>query len=200
MKVNYSKALFEVKATVRAAENNSLQVQLIPANPSFKLFYTLDGTPPTNQSLLYSQPISITKNTVVKAASFEGAVQKSAVLEQKFDIHLATGASVTLEQEPSNSYKANGAFSLVDGIYGDRGKFGRDWLGFSGKDVLATIDLGAVKSIHTLLIDVLSSSASWIYYPKQITISYSENGTDYYDEQTISAQEIKDYKKEIKSE
>ena len=198
MKVNYSKALFEVKATVRAAENNSLQVQLIPANPTFKLFYTFDGTPPTSRSLLYSQPISITKNTVLKAASFEGTVQKSAILEQKFDIHLATGASVTLEQEPSNSYKANGAFSLVDGIYGDRGKFGRDWLGFSGKNVLATIDLGAVKSIHTLLIDVLSSSASWIYYPKQITISYSENGTDYYDEQTISGQEIEDFKGVVK--
>jgi hexosaminidase len=139
---------------------------------------------------LYSQPIIIEKNTTLKAASFDSNVQKSAVLEQKFEIHLATAATVTLKNEPSNSYKANGAFSLVDGMYGDRGKFGRDWLGFSGKDVLATIDLGSVKKVQSITIDVLSSPASWIYYPKQIAISYSENGIDYSAENTISVKEI----------
>jgi hexosaminidase len=198
MKVNYSKALFEVKAKISATENHLLQVELIAANATSSIYYTLDGTQPTNKSLLYTKPILIKKNTLLKAASFEAGIQKSAVLEQKFEMHLATGATVTLDEAPSNSYKANGAFSLVDGMYGDRGKIGRDWLGFSGKDVLATIDLGSVKSIHTLLIDVLSSSASWIYYPKQITISYSENGTDYYDEQTISGQEIEDFKGFVK--
>lgn len=190
MKVNYSKALFEVKAKILATENHLLQVELMAANATSSIYYTLDGTQPTNNSLLYTKPMTINKNTLLKAASFEAGVQKSAVLEQKFEMHLATGAKVTLVESPSNSYKANGAFSLVDGMYGDRGKFGRDWLGFSGKDVKATIDLGSVKTVQTITIDVLSSPASWIYYPKQITVAYSENGIDYTSEKIVSTDEI----------
>jgi hexosaminidase len=190
MNVNYSKALFEVKTKITATDNHSLQVELVASNPSFSIYYTLDGGKPTNHSSLYSKPIIIDANSQLKAASFEGEIQKSAVLEQKFEVHLATAATVTLKDIPSDSYKANGAFSLVDGMYGDRGKFGRDWLGFSGKDAIATIDLGSVKKVHNFTIDVLSSPASWIYYPKKITISYSENGIDYSAERIISIQEI----------
>lgn len=200
MKVNYSKSLFEVKAKITATDTHLLQVELVAANPSFSIFYTLDETQPTSNSLLYSKPIKIETNTLLKAASFEADIQKSAVLEQKFAIHLATGAIVLLKNEPSSSYKANGAFSLVDGMYGDRGKFGRDWLGFSGKDVMATVDLGSVKKVHTITIDVLSSPASWIYYPKQITVSYSENGIDYSTERSISVKEIEDSKGIVKIE
>ncbi|MSP84695.1 MAG: beta-N-acetylhexosaminidase [Flavobacteriaceae bacterium] len=198
MNVNYSKALFEVKAKITASATHLLEVELVAAIPSFSILYSLDGTQPTSRSLVYTKPITIEKNTTLKAVSFEGATQKSAVLEQKFEIHLATGAIVKLNGEPSNSYKAYGAFSLVDGMYGDRGKFGRDWLGFSGKDAIATIDLGSVKKVHSITIDVLSSPASWIYYPKQITISYSKNGIDYSDELSILGQEIEDSKGIVK--
>jgi hexosaminidase len=200
MNVNYSKALFEVKAKISASDDHLLKVELAAANPTSSIFYTLDNTNPTNTSLLYRQPIIIEKNTTLKAASFDSNTQKSAVLEQKFEIHLATAATVSLKDEPSKSYKANGAFSLVDGMYGDRGKFGRDWLGFSGKDVMATIDLGSLKKVQSLTVDVLSSPASWIYYPKHITISYSENGFDYSSESTISVKEIESSKGVVKIE
>ena len=200
MKVNYSKALFEVKAKITASENHLLQVELVAANPSSSIFYTLDESQPTSNSLLFAKPITIEKNTTLKAASFEGATQKSAILEQKFETHLATAATVSLKEEPSNSYKANGAFSLVDGMYGDRGKFGRDWIGFSGKDAIATIDLGSLKKVNSITIDVLSSPASWIYYPKQITVSYSENGIDYSTERNIAVQEIESSKGVVKVE
>jgi hexosaminidase len=198
MKVNYSKALFEVKAKISATENHLLQVELAAANATSSIYYTLNETQPTSGALLYTKPITIEKNTVLKAASFDVNVQKSAVLEQKFEMHLATGATVTLDEGPSNSYKANGAFSLVDGMYGDRGKFGRDWLGFSGKDVKATIDLGLVKTVQSITVDVLSSPASWIYYPKQITVSYSENGIDYTSEKIVTTQEIETSKGIVK--
>lgn len=50
--------------------------------------------------------------------------------------------------------------------------------------------MGSVKTVHTITIDVLSSPASWIYYPKQITVAYSENGIDYTSEKLVSSQEI----------
>jgi hexosaminidase len=46
----------------------------------------------------------------------------------------------------------------------------------------------------------LSSPASWIYYPKKITVSYSENGIDYSSERSISVQEIEVSKGIVKVE
>jgi hexosaminidase len=54
--------------------------------------------------------------------------------------------------------------------------------------------------VHSITIDVLSSPASWIYYPKQITVSYSENGIDYSTERSISVKEIEDSKGIVKIE
>jgi hexosaminidase len=60
--------------------------------------------------------------------------------------------------------------------------------------------MGSVKTVQTITIDVLSSPASWIYYPKQITVTYSENGIDYYSEKIITTQEIEASKGIVKIE
>jgi hexosaminidase len=191
MKINYSKALFEVKSNIQPLKDPSgLAVKLIPADSAFSIFYTTDGTIPTRQSLLYTAPIPLVTSTTLKAASFISGIQKSAVLEQSFDFHKGIGAHVTLQPEPSKTYSANGAFSLVDGIYGDRGKFGRDWLGFSGKDISAVIALNKTEALHKITVDVLSSPASWIYYPRQITVAISLDGVTYSKEMEITKDEI----------
>lgn len=191
MKINYSKALFEVKSNIQPLKDPSgLAVKLIPADSAFSIFYTTDGTIPTRQSLLYTAPIPLATSTTLKAASFISGIQKSAVLEQSFDFHKGIGAHVTLQPEPSKTYSANGAFSLVDGIYGDRGKFGRDWLGFSGKDISAVIALNKTEALHKITVDVLSSPASWIYYPRQITVAISLDGVTYSKEMEITKDEI----------
>ena len=191
LKINYSKAIYEVNSTIQPLENQTgLSVKLIPADPSFTVLYTTDGSTPTSQSTPYLAPISLVTSTTLKAASFISGIQKSAVLEQKFDFHKGIGAQVTIQPEPSKTYAAHGAFSLVDGIYGDRGKFGRDWLGFSGKDLNAIVSLNKVESIQKVTIDVLSSPASWIYYPKLITMALSLDGITFGKEMEITKEEI----------
>jgi hexosaminidase len=191
MKINYSRALFEVKSNIQPLPNQTgLEIKLIPADTTFSLFYTTDGSAPTNQSTLYTEPIPLVHSTTIKAASFSSGVQKSAVLEQTFDFHKAIGAHVTIQPEPSKTYAANGALSLVDGIYGDRGKFGRDWLGFSGKDLSATVALNKLTSLHKITIDVISSPASWIYFPSHISVALSSDGITYAKEIEITKDAI----------
>ena len=60
-----------------------------------------------------------------------------------FLITKSTGKKITLEKQPSEAYSTGGAASLVDGIRGNMKNHGKSWLGFSGKDVVATIDFGA---------------------------------------------------------
>ena len=110
--------------------------------------------------------------------------------EQSFSIHQATSRLVSLKNQPNKNYNKGGAFALVDGIKGDTTKFGRDWLGFSGDDLNAIIDLGSKQKINRLGIGVLSSPTSWIYFPKKITFSVSQDMMKFEEVKAFSFEEI----------
>jgi hexosaminidase len=45
---------------------------------------------------------------------------------------------------------------------GNPSKYGRDWLGFWGKDMNATVDLGTTETISKIQINTLLGEGSWI--------------------------------------
>jgi hexosaminidase len=152
--------------------------------------YTIDGTQPTAQSKPYDQPLEITKSQTIKATYFENGLAKSNVAEQQFHIHKAVSQLVSLQNQPSGNYSKGGGFTLVDGIKGDKAKFGQHWLGFSGTDLIATIDLGSKQKINHLSIGLLSSPSSWIYFPKKVTFQVSEDMLQFETVGTFSFEEI----------
>ena len=54
--------------------------------PQPQIFYTLDGTEPTVHSTLYTEPITVTEETVVKAVALADGYLLSAVAEAKTEI------------------------------------------------------------------------------------------------------------------
>jgi hexosaminidase len=66
-----------------------------------------------------------------------------------------------LVHQPHENYGIGGSFTLVDGMKGNPSKFGRDWLGFWGKDMNATIDLGKVEMISKI-------SINYMFYQKEV--------------------------------
>lgn len=58
----------------------SQTIELGSVTPGVSIYYTLDGSIPTKQSLLYTEPITISQNTVIKAIAIRGNVN-SSVLE-----------------------------------------------------------------------------------------------------------------------
>jgi len=188
----YSKAMFEVTAEVMPRPGGNGALYLLKSNKENGIIrYTTDGSQPDKDAKSYSQPLEITKSQTIKAAFFENDNQKSNVSAQPFLIHKATSRLVSLESEPHKNYNKGGGFTLVDGIKGDSTKFGRDWLGFSGNDLNATIDLGSRQKISRLSIGVLSSPSSWIYFPKKITFSVSEDMLHFEEVKTFSFEEIR---------
>jgi hexosaminidase len=187
-KINYSKALFEVTTKVHPAENG-VAFELQSVHPK-GIKYTTDGTAPTAASLAYEKPILITANQTIKAAYFENDKPKSATIEQLFSVTKSTGKKIELLHQPHENYGIGGGFTLVDGMKGNTAKFGRDWLGFWGKDMNATIDLEASRSVSKVEISTLSAPASWIYYPKNMTIWVSNDGKNFEQVSMISSEEI----------
>ncbi len=196
--INYSKSIFEVTTKVKPSEKgNGILFELKSANNSNKIRYTTDGSNPTAKSLQYSNPIAVTKSQTIKAAYFENEKQKSATVEQAFTFNKATGQKITLVHPPHENYSIGGALTLVDGIKANRSKLGKDWLGFSGKDLIATIDLEKKENINKISISTLSSEGSWIHYPKSIEILVSTDGKNFQSLKQISAEEIKSAKGEL---
>ena len=193
--INYSKAIFEVTSKVNPAENG-VAFELKSANPT-GIKYTTDGSEPNANSISYVTPILVTKNQTIKAAYFENGKSKSATIEQLFFITKSTGKKIELLQQPHENYGIGGSFTLVDGMKGNPSKFGRDWLGFWGKDLNATIDLGKLETISKISINTLSSEGSWIYFPKSIEILVSKDGRNYIPIAIVSSKEIQENKGKI---
>lgn len=196
--INYSRAIFEVTTKVKASDKgNGVLFELKSATNSNAIRYTTDESNPSFNSIPYSIPIEITKSQTIKAAYFEKEKQKSATIEQKFFSSKSFGKKITLVNQPHENYNNGGAFTLVDGIIGNRSKFGRDWLGFSGNDLIATLDLGKPEMINKVIICVLENQSSWIYYPKNIEVLISNDGQNFESASQINLTEIKDVKGEV---
>lgn len=63
-----------------------IQVELGSPNSSAVIHYTTDGSEPDNTSIIYSEPISIDSNTVIKAICFENEKIQSEIVTNSYFI------------------------------------------------------------------------------------------------------------------
>jgi hexosaminidase len=75
-----------------------------------------------------------------------------------------------------------GAAAMVNGIVGSDERYGDgEWLGWSGEDFEATIDLGKTQDINKISLRFYNGNGQWIYLPKKVTISSSSDGKNFTD-------------------
>ncbi len=190
--INYSKSIYELKVSISPLpDRDGILVELSSPFKSGKIFYTLNGDHPGINSTLYSGAFKIRESCAMKAVYFEDGKQRSNELIQDFYVSESTGKNIKLKSPPHENYFCNGAQSLVDGIKGDLHKHGQNWLGWWGPDIIATVDLGKVKTISTLTMDVFDDEPAWIYLPKEIEILHSADGLNFTSLRKISHEEIK---------
>ncbi|MCQ4139781.1 beta-N-acetylhexosaminidase [Chryseobacterium sp. EO14] len=189
MGVNYAKSIYNVSGKVISSENGVTYELSTSQNPD-GIRYTVDGTDPSANSQTYKNPVQISKSMTVKSAYFENGQLKSAISSQSFTISKTTGKKITLEEQPSENYSFGGAFTLGDGITGNQKQLGKTWLGFQGKDVVATIDFGQKTQFSEVYFNTLDNKGSWIHFAKSAQIFVSDNGTDFKLIKEIGKEEI----------
>lgn len=89
--------------------------------------------------------------------------------------NLAYRKKVKLAAKPDRRYCHNGAKALTDGVVGHL-DYNQDWLGFYGKAMDATIDLGRKTMVDEVLADFFFYPLSWIFLPEQVEVYVSANG------------------------
>ena len=188
--IRYSKAIFEIRDEVSVSDHSEILYTLITAKNPENIRFTTDGSDPSSKSYVYSYPFKINDSKIIKFAYFENGERKSPINTKEFFYSKSTGKPIKLEHQPAEAYSKGGIKSLVDAQYGSSKNHGKSWLGFSGKDCIATIDLIEKQEFSTIKLNTLDRQGSWIHLPSEITILTSDDNKNFKKVKQISKEEI----------
>lgn len=145
------------------------------------IYYTLDGTVPSEKSSVYRSPILLDKSTLVKAVAITEEKNKSFIFEQnyykakKIDLDIN---SVKFSEYPHSFGETDGSM-LFDGEVGSLHFGDGKWSGWKKDTVTISIDLGEELSISGVNLGYLNHNKVWIFQPKSITVIIPQEGEDY---------------------
>jgi len=142
-----------------------------------KIYYTIDGTEPTVNSQPYLVPFFIDKNYKIKAKIFSGK-ESSATAEASF-FKLKYNYDIKIISKPNPQYAADGAQTLIDGLYADVNWRKGNWLGFQYQDFECLVDMKKIISFDHISLECLQDTRSWIVFPSNVTYYGSMDGKTY---------------------
>lgn len=178
MHYNYAKHIFGVSVKfIPNYEQNVLDVVLSTIDTA-PIYYTLDGTAPTSQSMIYTDTLKINQNCVLKAVAIR-ETGNSSVFTEEILFNKASMKPITLLQPINKQYEFEGASTLIDGLKGNNNyKTGR-WIAFYKNDLEAVIDLQTPTEISSASFSTCVEKGDWVFDARGFIVAVSENGTDF---------------------
>jgi hypothetical protein len=152
--------------------------------PDCEIFYTLDGSTPTDKSTKYTEPITITQSLTLKAVAYKDGFGFSYPVQAEF-IKIDINRQIQILSIPHPNYHGEGPEALIDNTRGASNWRLGGWQGYQGTDFEAVIDLGKVQQIKYLGAGFVQEIRSWIWMPTKVTFSVSDNGEDFMQVLTI---------------
>jgi len=147
--------------------STSLEVQF--NQPGAKVYYTIDGSEPSEKDKIYTGPVSIRKKTTIKARAIGKEFLPSATVTASF---IPAGKIITEVSftAPNESYAHAQAGILHDGIGGiDNYRHG-SWLGYNNDTATFEILLEKKETVREVLVSMLRDKNSWIFLPEQVKL------------------------------
>jgi hexosaminidase len=174
LKYNYAKSIFEI--TLHTETGNGKLYAILQSPLIKQLYYGATKSLEKN----YKNKIEIDQSgTLYYGHSYDGRLSDSLLFQQEFTVNLATGKTMDFKNTPHQNYQYNFESALVNGIKASKDYLGKDWIGFSGENFDAVIDLMNPTPIKELRIGFLERHASWIYLPSSMEIWTSLDGKNY---------------------
>jgi len=152
---------------------DSVNVRISSDPESNKIYYSLDGTVPDEFSLKYTAPLTFEKTTHIRAVAIDHRGVKSFLREATFT---KADFKMTYLHAPSDKYPGRDQLTLMDGRKGSTDFGSGAWLGWEGDDMVVTIDYKTRKSFRRMAADFLNDTGSWIFLPKEVIFTYSNDG------------------------
>ena len=156
---------------------DSLMVSMSHPVEGVQIYYTLDGSEPSDTALLYESPLCLKENTVIRAAAKQGDCW-SRVMDAQYYL-IDANRSVKLVNKYDQQYEAGGLKALIDHQRGGANFRTGSWQGYHGVDLIATVDLGQPKRINRLAGSFLQEVYSWIWMPTEVEYFVSDDGHNF---------------------
>ena len=183
---NFAKHYYDIKANY-VPQEGGIHTTLQVNDEHDVIYYTLDGSTPTQQSARYTQPLDLKGEVKFRAVAFHevsgqqnGAPKRyeaSHLEKEDFHFSKSTARNITLVNPPHPSYKFGGAKVLVDALVAsDTNHNSGRWLGFYTQPLEAVIDLGENTTVSRVAFNTCVEKGSWIYDTRRVEISVSMDG------------------------
>ena len=157
---------------------DSLMVSLNHPVEGVELYYTLDGSEPQQNGVLYEQPLCFKANATVRAAAkfnSQDDARWSQPIEANYFL-IDANTSVKVENMFNEQYSAGGTKGLIDHLRGNDNFRTGAWQGYYGVDLIATVDLGQPKKLNRVAGSFLQEVYSWIWMPREVEYFVSDDG------------------------
>ena len=152
--------------------------------------YTVDGSDPNENSILYSMPLNLDTTETIKAISVKGK-NKSGLSTVNF-IKVLKVKSALLINKPSPKYPAEfKGYSLIDHQLGNDDFNHSAWMGFEAEDFESVIDFGKIQQIKGITLSCMDNKNSWIYLPSRIDYFTSNDNRIFEKIGSLESNEIK---------
>ena len=153
-------------------------ISITSAQENIFLYYTTDGSAPTNKSTKYTQPLTLNESQTVKAIGYNTDGKKSFVTTAVYK-KMAHDWAVKLNSKYEQMYDGGGRLGLIDGIHGETNWSKGNWQGYQKADMDVTIDLKNPTLISNVSAGFLQDIRAWIVVPKQMVVQVSMDGVNF---------------------
>ncbi|WP_236979424.1 beta-N-acetylhexosaminidase [Membranihabitans maritimus] len=195
--INYSKSAYRPMIEVSVTDTKELFAS-ISTELSADIYFTRGNKNPDLQSNKYSTPFHVDSSILINAISS----RKNEILvkpeRKQVRVHKALGQKTFLESSPYGNYKGNGGSTLVDGRFGGNNWGNGKWLGILSKDFSATIEFDTIQDVREIGYSAIEDRGSGIYFPKNIEIFVTTDGTDFQEVLNYELNDTVDYNQKSK--
>jgi hypothetical protein len=158
---------------------DSLLVEIETKAPRGQIRYTLDGSNPDEHSAIYDEPFYLQSTSEVRAMLTMEGWEDSDPVSKVFVKSSIPIERIVLATPPNENYRADGGATLMDLKKGSADFKDGGWLGFDGRHLKLTADLGAVRDVSGVTIGALNVPGAYIHLPVAISVQRSVDGKTY---------------------
>ena len=172
---NHGKHLFDAQGKISVNGEKGCVEVVLHAQGTTPVRYTLDGSTPTADSPLYTEPLEIRESCTLKAISES---EGSRLYTKTFSWHKAMGRPVQMLTETHPRYSFSCPDMLTDGITGKGPYNSGDFAGWYNQPVDVIVDMGGATYSEAGL-STYVYKYDYIFNPLDLVVSTSEDGENF---------------------
>ncbi len=146
---------------------------------SASIYYTLDGSLPDKNALLYEDSVTLNKSVKLQVVAVKEGWTNSEIVEKDFVRVSWLAQKVSLSKAPSSDYPGEGPQTLSDLKRGGGFVKSPTWMGWQGTHLTAVLDYGESVEFSNIKVGYMENTNAWVFAPAGLKVWTSTAGKQY---------------------